>query len=90
MIGIAEEAHKVEAGDWPADDNPLVHAPHTADVVMADDWNHAYSREVAAYPVPGLRKDKYWPAVGRIDNAHGDRNLVCTCPSIDAYQEAAE
>ncbi len=90
MIGIASEAHKVEAGEWPADDNPLVHAPHTADVVMADDWNRAYPREVAAYPVAGLRHDKYWPSVGRIDNAHGDRNLVCTCPSIDEYQEAAE
>jgi glycine dehydrogenase len=90
MVAIAAEAHKVEAGDWPADDNPLVHAPHTADVVMADDWQHAYSREVAAYPVAGLRRDKYWPSVGRIDNAHGDRNLVCTCPTIDAYKEAAE
>lgn len=90
MIGIASEARKVEAGEWPADDNPLVHAPHTADVVMADKWDRAYPREVAAYPVTGLRHDKYWPTVGRIDNAHGDRNLVCTCPSIDAYQEAAE
>jgi len=90
MVAIAAEAHKVEAGDWPADDNPLVHAPHTADVVMADDWQHAYSREVAAYPVAGLRRDKYWPSVGRIDNAHGDRNLVCTCPTVDSYKEAAE
>ncbi len=90
MIAIAAEAHKVEAGDWPADNNPLVHAPHTADVVMSDAWDRPYPREVAAYPVAGLRRDKYWPSVGRIDNAHGDRNLVCTCPSIDAYQEAAE
>lgn len=90
MISIAAEARKVEAGVWPADDNPLVHAPHTADVVMSDTWERAYSREAAAYPVAGLRQDKYWPSVGRIDNAHGDRNLVCSCPSIDAYQEAAE
>ncbi|MEQ8321973.1 MAG: aminomethyl-transferring glycine dehydrogenase [Rhodospirillales bacterium] len=90
MIAIAAEAHKVEAGDWPTDNNPLVHAPHTADVVMSDDWDRPYPREVAAYPVAGLRRDKYWPSVGRIDNAHGDRNLVCTCPSIDEYQEAAE
>ena len=90
MISIAAEAHRIEAGEWPADDNPLVHAPHTADVVMADDWKHAYSREIAAYPAAGLRDDKYWPSVGRIDNAYGDRNLVCTCPAIEAYQEAAE
>ena len=57
---------------------------------MADTWDHAYPREVAAYPVKGLRADKYWPTIGRIDNAHGDRNLVCSCPSIDSYLEAAE
>ena len=90
MIAIAAEAKKVADGDWPQDDNPLVHAPHAADVVMADTWERAYSREVAAFPMPGLRSDKYWPTVGRIDNAHGDRNLVCSCPAIDAYQEAAE
>ncbi|MEX0695520.1 MAG: aminomethyl-transferring glycine dehydrogenase [Rhodospirillales bacterium] len=90
MISIAGEAGRIEAGEWPADDNPLVHAPHTADVVMADTWDHAYPRETAAYPVSGLRHDKYWPSVGRIDNAHGDRNLVCTCPALDSYMEAAE
>jgi len=90
MISIAGEAAKVADGTWPEDDNPLVNAPHSADVVMAEDWPHAYGREVAAFPVPGLKGDKYWPVVGRIDNAHGDRNLVCSCPAIDAYQEAAE
>ena len=90
MISIAHEAGKIAAGEWQQDDNPLVNAPHTADVVMADTWDHAYPREVAAYPVKGLRADKYWPTVGRIDNAHGDRNLVCSCPSIDSYLEAAE
>ena len=90
MIAIAGEAGKVGSGEWPADDNPLVHAPHTADVVMADTWEHAYPRETAAFPVKGLRRDKYWPSVGRIDNAHGDRNLVCTCPSLESYMEAAE
>ncbi len=90
MISIAAEADKVAAGDWPQDDNPLVNAPHTADVVMSDTWQHAYGRDVAAFPAAGLRSNKYWPSVGRIDNAHGDRNLVCSCPSLDAYQEAAE
>ncbi len=90
MISIAGEAAKVADGTWSEDDNPLVNAPHSADVVMAETWPHAYGREVAAFPVPGLKSDKYWPAVGRIDNAHGDRNLVCSCPAIDAYQEAAE
>ena len=90
MISIAGEAAKVADGTWPEDDNPLVNAPHSADVVMAEDWPHAYGREVAAFPAPGLKGDKYWPVVGRIDNAHGDRNLVCSCPAIDAYQEAAE
>ncbi len=90
MIAIADEANRVAKGDWPEDDNPLVHAPHTADVVMADNWSHAYSRETAVFPSSDLRTNKYWPSVGRIDNAHGDRNLVCSCPGMDAYQEAAE
>lgn len=90
MISIAEESDRVAAGEWPQDDNPLVHAPHTADVVMADTWAHAYPREVAAYPLAGNPAGKYWPSVGRIDNAYGDRNLVCTCPDIDSYRDAAE
>lgn len=90
MIAIAEEAKRVQAGDWPADDNPLCNAPHTASVIAADEWTHPYSREQAAYPVESLRKTKYWSPVGRVDNVYGDRHLVCTCPSIDDYREAAE
>ncbi len=90
MIAIAEEAKRVQAGDWPADDNPLFNAPHTASVIAADEWTHPYSREIAAYPVESLRKTKYWAPVGRVDNVYGDRHLVCTCPSIDDYREAAE
>jgi len=90
MIGIHAEAKKVEAGDWPADDNPLVNAPHTVDVVASDDWPHAYSRQVAGFPAADLLAAKYWPAVGRVDNAHGDRHLVCSCPTIDSYRDAAE
>jgi len=90
MIAIREEAKKVASGEWPEDDNPLRNAPHTAAMVAADDWSHPYSREVAAFPAGVLRNDKYWPPVGRIDNVHGDRNLVCSCPPLEAYQEAAE
>ena len=90
MIAIAEEAKRVQTGEWPADDNPLINAPHTASVISADEWSHPYSREVAAYPVESLRRAKYWSPVGRVDNVYGDRHLMCTCPSIDDYREAAE
>ena len=90
MTAIAGEAARVRAGEWPADDNPLVNAPHTAEMVLADDWPHAYGREVAAFPVAGLRRGKYWAPVGRVDNVHGDRHLVCSCPALDSYREAAE
>ncbi|MFT4211987.1 MAG: aminomethyl-transferring glycine dehydrogenase [Microbacterium sp.] len=85
MLAIEAEARAVAAGRWPAEDNPLVNAPHTAAAIAADDWPHPYSREVAVYPVPALRHAKYWPPVRRIDNAFGDRNLVCTCPPPDAF-----
>jgi glycine dehydrogenase len=86
MIAIRGEIDRVGAGDWTADDNPLVNAPHTAEDVTRDDWKHAYSREVAAFPVPTLRHAKYWPPVGRIDGAYGDRNVFCSCPPVEAYQ----
>ncbi len=86
MIAIRGEVDRVAAGEWPADDNPLHNAPHTAEDVVADEWPHPYSRELAAYPVDGLRGDKYWSPVGRIDNAYGDRHVVCACPPIEAYQ----
>ena len=87
MISIREEIRRVEAGEWSVDDNPLRGAPHTADDVSADTWERGYSREVAAYPLPSLRTTKYWPPVGRIDHAHGDRNLVCACPPMEVYAE---
>ncbi len=90
MIAIKAEAARVAAGDWPEDDNPLHNAPHTAAVVTADEWPHPYSRAEAAYPVDSLKAVKYWSPVGRIDNVHGDRHLVCTCPPLEDYQEAAE
>jgi glycine dehydrogenase len=85
MIMIKAEADAVAAGRWPADDNPLVHAPHTAVSLISGEWNHAYTREDAAYPVPALVSGKYWPPVRRIDQAYGDRNLVCACPPIEAF-----
>jgi len=85
MIMIKAEADAVAAGRWPADDNPLVHAPHTAVSLIAGEWNHAYTREDAAYPVHALVAGKYWPPVRRIDQAYGDRNLVCACPPVEAF-----
>jgi glycine dehydrogenase len=87
MIRIRAEIDAVADGVWPADDNPLVGAPHTADELIADGWDRAYPREVAAYPVAGVRTDKYWPPVGRVDNAHGDRNLICACPPPEAFAD---
>jgi len=85
MIAIRAEASRVQEGEWPASDNPLVNAPHTAESVVASSWDHAYSRELAVYPVHTLVRTKYWPPVRRIDNAYGDRNLVCACPPIEAF-----
>jgi glycine dehydrogenase len=89
MIAIRGEIERVERGPaqggWPRDDNPLKHAPHTAAALLAADWTHPYTREQAAYPVPGLRERKYWSPVGRVDNVHGDRHLVCSCPPVADY-----
>jgi glycine dehydrogenase len=84
MIAIRAEIDKVASGQWPADDNPLCHAPHTA-ASLAGEWNHVYSRQEAAYPSGGGAV-KVWPAVSRIDGARGDRNLVCSCPPLAAYE----
>jgi glycine dehydrogenase len=85
MTGIAREAARIASGEWPKDDNPLVNAPHTAAETMADDWPHPYSRSVAALPAGETDfASKYWPPVARIDNVGGDRNLVCSCPPVEA------
>jgi glycine dehydrogenase len=89
MIAIREEIRLVEQGSWPKDDNPLKHAPHTADTCVADDWRRPYTREQAAFPVPSLRRGKYWAPVGRVDNVHGDRNLFCSCVPMSAWAEPA-
>lgn len=90
MIAIRAEIAKVEVGDWPKDDNPLKNAPHTAEALLAADWTHAYTREQAAYPMPALRRQKYWSPVGRVDNVWGDRNLSCSCPPMADYAAPAE
>jgi len=87
MIAIRDEIRHVENGTWPKDDNPLKHAPHTADDVVASGWQRPYSREQAAFPVPALVRQKYWPPVGRVDNVHGDRNLFCSCVPVSAWAE---
>ena len=89
MISIHGEMMAVANGEADATDNVLKNAPHTADTICADEWTHAYGREQAAFPLPYLRQHKFWPSVGRIDNVHGDRNLVCTCDSVEAYAEAS-
>jgi len=87
MIAISAEIGKVAAGDWDAHDNPLKNAPHTAEMVTADDWGHGYGREEAAYPAGVDRRSKYWPPVRRIDQAYGDRNLMCACPPPEAFED---
>ena len=86
MISIKNEINNVVNQKFSKIDNPLVNAPHTAIVVTDDNWSKNYSREIAAYPSQSNKEFKYWPSVGRVDNAHGDRNLICTCPPIDEYE----
>jgi glycine dehydrogenase len=90
LVSIRAEVEQIEMGVADRDDNALKHAPHTAAALLADDWDHAYSREQAAFPAPWTREHKFWPSVRRVDNAYGDRNLVCTCPPLEAYEEVAD
>lgn len=85
LIAIREEIRGIEEGELDRDDNPLKNAPHTAEVVIADDWAHAYTRERAAFPAAWTREHKFWPAVARVDEPYGDRNLVCACPPVETY-----
>ena len=87
MISIREEIREIEEGKMDSEDNPLKNAPHTSDMVCADEWNHAYSREQAAFPLASLRDYKYWSPVGRVDNVFGDTHLICSCPPLSSYEE---
>ena len=86
MMAIREEIGRIENGSWDKSNNPLKHAPHTLDTVLDSGWDRPYSRETAAFPLPYLQNDKFWPSVGRVNNSHGDRNLICTCPSVEEYR----
>ncbi|MGM8908625.1 aminomethyl-transferring glycine dehydrogenase [Psychrobacter sp. 1U1] len=87
LKSIKAEAMKAKAGEdgWTLEDNPLVHAPHTASMITDSEWTHPYSRDVAAFPLPYVRAHKFWPSVARVDDAYGDKNLMCSCPSIENY-----
>ncbi|MBU2897397.1 aminomethyl-transferring glycine dehydrogenase [Vibrio hepatarius] len=87
MIAIREEMTKVKNGEWPLENNPLVNAPHTQADLSAAEWDRPYSRELGCFPTPATKQWKYWPTVNRVDNVYGDRNLICSCPSIDNYEE---
>jgi len=87
LISIRDEIREIESGRAERENNLLSHAPHTQEQVIADQWTRPYPRERAAYPSRAVREHKVWPTVGRIDSAYGDRNLVCTCPPVEAYAE---
>ena len=86
MIAIREEVKEIESGKQPKDVNVLKRAPHTSTDVIQTNWDRPYSREKAAFPLPYVRDNKFWPAVGRINNPHGDKNLVCSCEPLESYQ----
>ena len=87
LLAIREEIRSIESGEQAQDDNILKNAPHTAEVVSSDTWTYSYSRKQAAYPRPWVAENKFWPSVSRVDDAFGDRNLVCTCLPMEAYEE---
>jgi len=85
FLQIREEIRDIEEGRVAPDNNVLKNSPHTAEMVLANEWDKPYERETAAYPVDGLREKKFWPTVGRLDDVYGDRNVVCTCPPVEAW-----
>lgn len=87
MVAIRDEIDKVARGEWTLEDNPLVNAPHTMADIMTSNWQRAYDRETGAFPTGAVKAAKYWPSVNRVDNVFGDRQLICTCPSVDAYRD---
>ena len=90
MIQIRDEIRAIEEGKLDREDNPLKNAPHTATAVSASEWTHAYPRELAAFPLPSLKLQKYWPPVARVDNVYGDKNVMCACIPVDAYKDEVE
>ena len=90
LLSIKQEMKRIASGEWPVEDNPLKNAPHTCERISKDHWNSPYSRELAAFPAPWTRENKYWPTVSRVDNVYGDRNLVCACLPLSEYEETGE
>ena len=87
LISIRDEIRDIENGKYPQDNNPLKNAPHTAASIAGDTWDKPYSREVAVFPAQWTKEHKFWPPVSRVNDVHGDRNLVCACPPIEAYED---
>jgi glycine dehydrogenase len=87
MLSIRDEIRAIEEGRMDKTDNPLKNAPHTQQIICADEWNHKYSRKEAALPLYYVTHNKFWPAVSRINNTYGDRNLICTCEPVSSYEE---
>jgi len=87
MVCIRDEVRKVESGEWSLENNPLHNAPHTLADITDDNWNRAYSIADAVFPVPSVAVDKFWPTVNRIDDVYGDRNLICSCPPVESYND---
>jgi len=85
MIAIRAEIRRIESGEWPQDNNPLEHAPHTASALLGSAWDRPYAREIGAFPLASLRRGKYWPPISRVDNVYGDRHLFCACVPVSAY-----
>ena len=88
LLSIREEIREIEEGKADKKDNALKNSPHTQLVVTADDWKHGYTRQTAAFPLYYVTQNKFWPSVARVNNTHGDRNLICTCEPVEAYMEA--
>jgi glycine dehydrogenase len=87
MISVKEEIDQLALGTWSKEDNPLNNAPHTLAMITTDSWDHSYTRTTAAFPTDYLSENKFWPSVRRVDDAYGDRNLICTCAPIEQYAE---
>ena len=85
MINIKKEIQDIENGDLDITDNMLKNAPHTAEEVSKDEWDHSYTRSRAAYPLEILKEKKFWPPIGRVNNVYGDKNLMCSCPSMEEF-----
>ena len=90
MLAIHNEIHRVARGEWPLENNPLVNAPHTLNDILDEEWDRPYSRARATRPLRSQADHKYWPAVNRVDNVFGDRNLICSCPPIESYMDSVE